>query len=69
MKNLKKHLQQGETLNGCWLNLGSALHQLQALEHTPAAARIHRILDMGADGAFVAEGARDLAHKLKTKLS
>jgi 4-hydroxy-2-oxoheptanedioate aldolase len=25
MKNLKKRLFQGETLNGCWLNLGSAL--------------------------------------------
>ncbi|NBB18060.1 2-dehydro-3-deoxyglucarate aldolase [Runella sp. CRIBMP] len=25
MKNLKKRLQQGETLNGCWLNLGSPL--------------------------------------------
>jgi 4-hydroxy-2-oxoheptanedioate aldolase len=25
MKNLKKRLLQGETLNGCWLNLGSAL--------------------------------------------
>ncbi|AEI47625.1 HpcH/HpaI aldolase family protein [Runella slithyformis] len=25
MKNLKKRLQQGETLHGCWLNLGSAL--------------------------------------------
>jgi 4-hydroxy-2-oxoheptanedioate aldolase len=88
MKNIKKRLQQGETLNGCWLNLGSSitaeivgmsgfdwvlidlehgagaekdvLHQLQALEHTPAAAivriesgqrqRIHRILDMGAEG-------------------
>ncbi|GAB3995103.1 4-hydroxy-2-oxoheptanedioate aldolase [Spirosoma daeguense] len=25
MKNLKKRLQQGETLNGCWLNLGSSL--------------------------------------------
>jgi 4-hydroxy-2-oxoheptanedioate aldolase len=25
MKNLKKRLKQGETLNGCWLNLGSAL--------------------------------------------
>jgi 4-hydroxy-2-oxoheptanedioate aldolase len=88
MKNLKKRLQQGETLHGCWLNLGSAVtaeivglsgfdwvlidlehgagaekdvyHQLQALEHTPAAAivriestqrqRIHRILDMGAEG-------------------
>jgi 4-hydroxy-2-oxoheptanedioate aldolase len=88
MKNIKKRLKQGETLNGCWLNLGSAvtaeivgmagfdwvlidlehgagvekdvLHQLQALEHTPAASvvriesaqrqRIHRILDMGAEG-------------------
>jgi 4-hydroxy-2-oxoheptanedioate aldolase len=25
MKNLKKRLQQGETVNGCWLNLGSSL--------------------------------------------
>ncbi|AQG80204.1 HpcH/HpaI aldolase family protein [Spirosoma montaniterrae] len=88
MKNLKKRLQQGETLNGCWLNLGSPItaeivglagfdwvlidlehgagserdvvFQLQALEHTPTAAlvrvessepqRIHRILDMGAEG-------------------
>lgn len=88
MKNIKKRLQQGETLNGCWLNLGSSvtaeivgmsgfdwvlidlehgagvekdvLHQLQALEHTPAASiirienaqrqRIHRVLDMGAEG-------------------
>ncbi len=25
MKNLKKRLKQGETLNGCWINLGSAL--------------------------------------------
>lgn len=25
MKNLKKRLQNGETLNGCWLNLGSSL--------------------------------------------
>src|SRR5882757_6595132 len=88
MKSLKKRLKEGETLNGCWLNLGSSvtaeivgmsgfdwvlidlehgaggekdvLHQLQALEHTPAAAivrvestqrqRIHRILDMGAEG-------------------
>ncbi len=25
MKNLKQRLKQGETLNGCWLNLGSAL--------------------------------------------
>lgn len=88
MKNIKTRLRQGETLNGCWLNLGSSvtaeivgmsgfdwvlidlehgagaekdvLHQLQALEHTPAAAivriesaqrqRIHRVLDMGAEG-------------------
>jgi 4-hydroxy-2-oxoheptanedioate aldolase len=88
MKNIKKRLQQGETLYGCWLNLGSSLtaemvgmagfdwvlidlehgagvekdvlHQLQALEHTPAATlvrvesterqRINRILDMGAEG-------------------
>lgn len=91
MKQLKKRLQQGETLHGCWLNLGSSvtaemvglsgfdwvlidlehgagvekdvLHQLQALEHTTAAAlvrvesgerqRIHRILDMGAEGIMV----------------
>src|SRR5437016_5248304 len=88
MKKLKQRLKQGETLHGCWLNLGSPVtaeivglagfdwvlidlehgagvekdvyHQLQALEHTPAAAivrvestqrqRIHRILDMGAEG-------------------
>lgn len=88
MKNIKKRLRQGETLHGCWLNLGSSvtaeivgmagfdwvlidlehgagaekdvLHQLQALEHTPAAAivriestqrqRMHRVLDMGAEG-------------------
>ena len=88
MKNLKHRLKQGETLNGCWLNLGTSitaeivgsagfdwvlidlehgagvekdvLHQLQALEHTSAATivrvestqrqRIHRILDMGAEG-------------------
>ncbi len=88
MKHLKQRLRQGETLNGCWLNLGSsltaeivgqagfdwvlidlehgagseheALIQLQALEHTGAGAvvrvesaesqRIHRILDMGAEG-------------------
>ena len=88
MKNLKQRLRQGETLNGCWLNLGSSLtaeivgqagfdwvlidlehgagtesdvlHQLQALEHTSAGAlvrvesaeaqRIHRVLDMGAEG-------------------
>ncbi|MDB4927215.1 aldolase/citrate lyase family protein [Mucilaginibacter sp.] len=88
MKNLKKRLKNGETLNGCWLNLGSTitaeivglsgydwvlldlehgggserdiLNQLQALEHTPAAAlvrvestqrqRIQKVLDMGAEG-------------------
>lgn len=88
MKNLKKRLKQGETLHGCWLNLGSSVtaeivgtagfdwvlidlehgagvekdvfHQLQALEHTAAAPivrvegaqrqRIHRVLDMGAEG-------------------
>jgi len=90
MKNLKKRLQQGETLNGCWLNLGSpltaeivglsgfdwvlidlehgagtekdVLAQLQALESTPTAAfvrvessdaaRISRVLDMGAAGVM-----------------
>ncbi len=88
MKNLKKRIRNGETLIGCWLNLGSSitaeivgmagydwalidlehgtgmesdvLHQLQAMEHTPAAAvvrvesyerqRFHRILDLGAEG-------------------
>jgi len=88
MKNLKKRIHNGETLFGCWLNLGSSiaaetvgmagfdwvlidlehglgmendvLHQLQAIEHTPAAAlvrvesferqRFHRILDLGAEG-------------------
>ena len=88
MKNLKKRIRNGETLIGCWLNLGSSvtaeivgmagfdwvlidlehgagtekdvLHQLQALEHTPAAPvvrvesyerqRFHRILDLGAEG-------------------
>jgi len=88
MKNLKNRIRQGETLFGCWLNLGSPvtaeivgaagfdwvlidfehgtgsekdiLHQLQALEHTPAAAivrvesfqrqRFHRMLDFGAEG-------------------
>jgi 4-hydroxy-2-oxoheptanedioate aldolase len=88
VKNLKKRLKQGETLNGCWLNLGSSitaeivglsgydwvlldlehgsgserdiLNQLQALEHTPAAAIVRvegpqrqrslRVLDMGAEG-------------------
>jgi 4-hydroxy-2-oxoheptanedioate aldolase len=91
MKNLKARLRQGDTLHGCWLNLGSpltaeivgmsgfdwvlidlehgagtekdVLHQLQALEHTPAAAvvriesaqrqRIHRILDLGAEGIMI----------------
>ena len=90
MKNLKKRLKEGETLNGCWLNLGNSvtaeivgmsgfdwvlidlehgagaekdvLQQLQALEHTPTAAivrvestqrqRIHRVLDMGAEGVM-----------------
>lgn len=88
MKNLKQRLKNGETLNGCWLNLGSSLTaeivglsgfdwvlidlehgagterdvlaQLQALESTPAGTivrvessesqRIHRVLDMGAEG-------------------
>jgi 4-hydroxy-2-oxoheptanedioate aldolase len=88
MKNLKKRIKQGDTLHGCWLNLGSALTaeivglsgfdwvlidlehgsgtekdvlaQLQALESTPAGVivrvessesqRIHRVLDMGAEG-------------------
>lgn len=88
MKNLKKRIKEGETLHGCWLNLGSALTaeivglsgfdwvlidlehgagtetdalaQLQALESTPAGVivrvesaesqRIHRVLDMGAEG-------------------
>lgn len=90
MKDLKKRLQQGETLNGCWLNLGSSataeivglagfdwvlidlehgagseqdvLHQLQAIQSTPAAPlvrveshalqRIHRVLDLGAEGVM-----------------
>jgi len=90
MKNLKKRLVAGETLFGCWLNLGSSLtaeliglagfdwvlldyehgpgsetdllHQLQALEHTPAAPvvrvesferqRFHRVLDLGAEGVM-----------------
>lgn len=91
MKNLKARLKQGETVTGCWLNLGTSitaeiiglsgfdwvlidlehgagdeknvLSQLQALEHGTAAAivrveslqrqRIHRILDMGAEGIMV----------------
>jgi 4-hydroxy-2-oxoheptanedioate aldolase len=107
MKNLKKRLKQGETLNGCWLNLGSPvtaemvglsgydwvlldlehgagaekdiLSQLQALEHTPAAAviriegsqrqRMHRVLDLGAEGIMCPrvnspEEARDVARGL-----
>ena len=90
MKNLKQRLINGETLNGCWLNLGSAvtaeivglsgfdwvlidlehgagsesntLSQIQALEHTNAGVivraestepqRIHRVLDMGAEGVM-----------------
>jgi len=90
MKNLKQRLKSGETLNGCWLNLGSAvtaeivglsgfdwvlidlehgagseavtLSQIQALEHTGAGVivraesnepqRIHRVLDMGAEGVM-----------------
>ncbi|TLD69484.1 2-dehydro-3-deoxyglucarate aldolase [Phragmitibacter flavus] len=88
MKNLKQRIKAGETVNGCWLNLGSPLTaeivglagfdwvlidlehgaggetdiaaQLQALQHTPttpivrvesaASQRIHRVLDMGAQG-------------------
>ena len=88
MKNLKQRLQNGEAVNGCWLNLGSpltaeivgqsgfdwvlidlehgagsekdVLAQLQALASTPTvafvrvesgdAARISRVLDMGAAG-------------------
>ncbi|WP_373495142.1 HpcH/HpaI aldolase/citrate lyase family protein [Aquiflexum sp.] len=90
MKGLKKRLAAGETLSGCWLNLGSALtaeivglagfdwvlldlehgagepkdllHQLQALANTTAAPvvrvesvarqRIHRVLDVGAEGVM-----------------
>lgn len=88
MKKIKERIYNGETLLGCWLNLGSSLtseivglagfdwalidiehgagfesqilHQLQALEHTPAAPivrvesyqrqRFHRVLDLGAEG-------------------
>ena len=88
MKPLRSRVLNGETLLGCFLNLGSSLtaeivgqagfdwvlidlehgsgfeshllHQLQALEHTPAAAvvrvesherqRFHRVLDLGAHG-------------------
>lgn len=90
MKGLKKRLAAGETLSGCWLNLGSPLtaeivglagfdwvlldlehgagepkdllHQLQALGNTSAAPvvrvesvakqRIHRVLDVGAEGVM-----------------
>src|SRR5690554_4091895 len=90
MENLKSRIINGETVNGCWLNLGSPLtaeivgmagfdwvlidlehgsgsekdllHQLQALQHTPATPivrvesaerqRIHRALDMGAAGVM-----------------
>jgi len=90
MKGLKKRLAAGETLSGCWLNLGSPLtaeivglsgfdwvlldlehgagepkdllHQLQALSNTAAAPvvrvesvakqRIHRVLDVGAEGVM-----------------
>ncbi len=88
MKNINQRIYNGETLIGCWLNLGSTLtseivgaagfdwvlidtehgagsegqvlSQLQALEHTSAAAivrvesyqrqRFHRVLDFGAEG-------------------
>ncbi len=88
MKKIKARIYNGETLIGCWSNLGypltseivgmagfdwvlidiehgagsegDVLHQLQALEHTPAAAivrvesyqrqRFHRVLDLGAEG-------------------
>lgn len=90
MKNLKQKIKRGETVFGCWLNLGSALtaemvgsvgfdwvlidlehgtgeekdvlFQLQAVEHTAAAAivrvesgerqRIQRVLDLGAEGVM-----------------
>ncbi len=90
MKGLKARIRCGETLLGCWLNLGSpltteivglagfdwvlidlehgsgtesgVLAQLQALEHTPAAAivrvesleriRAQRVLDLGAEGVM-----------------
>ena len=91
MKSLRSRVLNGETLLGCFLNLGSSLtaeivgqsgfdwvlvdlehgagfesnllHQLQALEHTSAAAivrieanerqRFHRVLDLGAHGIMV----------------
>ena len=90
MKNLKQKIKRGETVLGCWLNLGNALtaemvagagfdwvlidlehgvgeekdvlFQLQAVEHTPAAAfvrvesseqlRIRRVLEFGAEGVM-----------------
>ena len=108
MKNLKQRLKNGETLLGCWLNLGSSLTaeivglagydwvlidlehgagtekdvlaQLQALESTPAGVvvrvessasqRIHRVLDMGAEGIMcpkvnTAEEARQVVSGLR----
>jgi 2-keto-3-deoxy-L-rhamnonate aldolase RhmA len=91
MKSIRKRVRAGETLLGCFLNLGSSvsaeivglaefdwvlidlehgagfekdvLFQLQALEHTSAAAvirveglerqRFHRMLDLGAHGIMV----------------
>jgi 4-hydroxy-2-oxoheptanedioate aldolase len=88
MKNLKDRIKQGETLHGCWVNLGSsitteiianagfdwvlidlehgmgnekdALSQIEVVKSSNAAAlvrvesssrqRVHRILDMGAEG-------------------
>jgi 4-hydroxy-2-oxoheptanedioate aldolase len=107
MKKLKQRLAQGDTVLGCWLNLGSpvtaeivgmagfdwvlidlehgagvekdVLHQLQALEHTAVAPvvrvegsqrqRIHRVLDMGAEGIMCprinnAEEAKGVASAL-----
>lgn len=108
MKEIKKRLQNGETLIGCWSNLGSpitseilgvsgfdwilidlehgagsestVIHQLQAVEHTSAAAvirvessqreRMSRVLDMGAVGVMCprvnsAEQARQVAQSLQ----
>ena len=68
MKNLKKCLTQEETLNGCWLNLGSLLTTeivglagfdwvLIELEHRAGAEK---------DTTFVAKGVRHRAQKLNT---
>lgn len=108
MKEIKKRLQNGETLIGCWSNLGSpitseilgvsgfdwilidlehgsgseatVIQQLQAVEHTSAAAvvrvessqreRMSRVLDMGAVGVMCprvnnAEQARQVAESLQ----